>query len=87
MLNQFILIDGGMMIVLLEQNSDVLSKRIIMKNQPVKVIVIGKEANCYKIKFPNLQIPVTVNESLYHKMLRSNEFEIEKGVLQSSLSA
>lgn len=47
-----------------------------MKKEPVKVSLIGKrDDNYYKIKFPNLQIPVNVNEELYLKMLQSSQYE------------
>ncbi len=47
-----------------------------MKKEPVKVSLIGKgDDNFYQIKFPNLQIPVNVNEELYQKMLQSSLFE------------
>jgi len=49
-----------------------------MKKLPVKIKLIGKEGDLYKIQFPNLQIPVTVNESLYQKMLHSSDYEIER---------
>lgn len=48
-----------------------------MKKKPVKVRLIGKKANSYQIKFPNLQIPVEVNENLYKKMLRSSEYQFK----------
>lgn len=49
-----------------------------MEKEPVKVSLIGKgENNFYKIKFPNLQIPVNVNEELYRKMLHSNQYEFK----------
>jgi hypothetical protein len=47
-----------------------------MKKEPVKVSLIGKvNDGFYQIKFPNLEIPVTVNEELYRKMLHSDQFE------------
>jgi hypothetical protein len=60
-----------------------------MGKSPVKVKLIGKEADLYKIQFPNLQIPVTVNESLYRKMLHSSEYEIVRptSLKESSFSA
>jgi len=49
-----------------------------MEKEPVKVSLIGKgENNFYKIKFPNLQIPVNVNEELYRKMLQSSQYEFK----------
>ena len=46
-----------------------------MKKKPVKVRLIEKNGNSYQIQFPNLKIPVTVDENLYHKMLHSTEYE------------
>lgn len=46
-----------------------------MKKKPVKVRLIGKNGKSYQIRFPNLKIPVTVNENLYFKMLHSKEYE------------
>jgi len=48
-----------------------------MKKKPIKVQLVGKKANSYQIKFPNLQIPVEVNETLYQKMLHSNEYQFK----------
>ncbi len=46
-----------------------------MKKEPVKVSLIERgNDNLYKIKFPNLKIPVEVNEELYQKMLHSNQY-------------
>lgn len=46
-----------------------------MKKEPVKVSLIGKENETYCIGFPNLKIPVKVNEELYLKMLHSSQYE------------
>ncbi|GAB1857184.1 hypothetical protein MHTCC0001_20200 [Flavobacteriaceae bacterium MHTCC 0001] len=46
-----------------------------MEKDPVKVHLIGKKGKKYQIKFPNLEIPVTVNETLYTKMLHSAEYQ------------
>lgn len=46
-----------------------------MKKKPVKVKLIGKKENSYQIQFPNLKIPVNVDETVYHKMLHSKEYE------------
>jgi len=49
-----------------------------MKKEPVKVSLLGRgKNNFYQIKFPNLQIPVNVNEELYRKMLHSNQYEFK----------
>ncbi|AYN68246.1 hypothetical protein D1013_13100 [Euzebyella marina] len=47
-----------------------------MKNKPVKVSLIGKSAdNTYQIQFPNLKVPVNVNEDLYRRMKHSSRYE------------
>ncbi|MCF7561715.1 hypothetical protein L3X39_13790 [Sabulilitoribacter multivorans] len=47
-----------------------------MDKKPVtKVQLVGKEKQYYFIKFPDLKIPVKVNDNLYTKMLHSNEYE------------
>ena len=59
-----------------------------MKNKPVKVSLIGKgDDNLYKIKFPNLRIPVNVNEELYRKMLHSSEYEFVNQTLEGNLKS
>ncbi len=55
-----------------------------MEKKPIKVQLIGKKANSYHIKFPNLQIPVEVNENLYKKMLRSKEYQFKKPATEVS---
>ncbi len=50
-----------------------------MKKKPVKVRLIEKNGNSYQIQFPNLKIPVTVDENLYNKMLHSTEYEFSNG--------
>ena len=59
----------------------------IMEKQPVKVSVIGKgKNNYYRIKFPNLQVPINVNEELYQKMLRSQEYRfVDRTTKQTEL--
>ncbi|MEW2923300.1 hypothetical protein AB1A65_17655 [Muricauda sp. ANG21] len=46
-----------------------------MEKKPVKVRLIGKKGNSYQIQFPNLKIPVNVDETVYHNMLHSKEYE------------
>jgi hypothetical protein len=46
-----------------------------MRKKPVKVKLIGKNGNTFEIQFPNLKIPVTVDENLYNKMLHSAEYD------------
>ena len=61
-----------------------------MKKKPVKVRLIEKNGDSYQIQFPNLKIPVTVDENLYTKMLHSKEYEFSNThvkVKQHSFSA
>ncbi|OQD42800.1 hypothetical protein BUL40_09800 [Croceivirga radicis] len=46
-----------------------------MSKSPISVKLIEKRGDEYDIKFPNLKIPVTVNHTLYQKMLHSNAYE------------
>jgi hypothetical protein len=46
-----------------------------MEKKPVKVKLIGKKGSSYQIQFPNLKIPVNVDEVIYNKMLQSSEYE------------
>lgn len=46
-----------------------------MNKEPIKVRIVGKEGDFYQIQFPNLKIPVTVNEQLYNKMLYSSDYQ------------
>ncbi|KZS40184.1 hypothetical protein AWE51_25125 [Aquimarina aggregata] len=46
-----------------------------MKNPPAKVRLIGRKNNFYLIQFPNIPIPVEVNEELYRNMLESPEYK------------
>lgn len=46
-----------------------------MKIKPIKVRIVGRMGDIYQIQFPNLKIPVTVNENLYNKMLHSSEYQ------------
>ena len=39
-----------------------------METKPISVKLIGKKNGYYQIAFPNLEIPVEVDETLYHKM-------------------
>lgn len=38
-----------------------------MEKTPITVKLIGKNQEYYQIQFPNLQIPVQVNDDLYKK--------------------
>lgn len=46
-----------------------------MKKEPIKVCVVNQTENAYHIKFPNLEIPVKVNEQLYLKMLHRPDYQ------------
>lgn len=46
-----------------------------MEAKPIKVKILSQEGNSYQIQFPYLEIPVTVNEQLYKKMLQSTEYK------------
>jgi len=46
-----------------------------MNEKPMKVKLVGKDKNYYKIAFPNLKIPVEVDENLYRKMRKSPEYK------------
>jgi len=47
-----------------------------MKNKPVKIKVVRKVANVYVLRFPKLDISLTVNEYFYQKMRRHpDEYE------------
>lgn len=52
-----------------------LDNVLIMRKEPVKVSLIGKENGTYSIGFPNVRVPVKVNEELYLKMLHSSQYE------------
>ncbi|GAA4269583.1 hypothetical protein [Hyunsoonleella aestuarii] len=45
-----------------------------MNERPLQVNFAGKEGDFYLIKFPNLKIPVSVNENLFQKMKHSKEY-------------
>ncbi|WP_136481440.1 hypothetical protein [Cognatitamlana onchidii] len=49
-----------------------------MKNSPVNVKLVGKEKQHYLIKFPNLKVPVKVNQNLYLKMKHSKTYVFSK---------
>ena len=46
-----------------------------MERKPIKVQLVGTENQYYFIKFPDLKIPVKVNQNLYNKMRHSNDYE------------
>ncbi|SHJ81329.1 hypothetical protein SAMN04487911_14016 [Arenibacter nanhaiticus] len=50
-----------------------------MNKKQIMVKLLGKEKGYYKIAFPNLKIPVEVDENLYRKMRHSREFQFFKG--------
>ena len=41
-----------------------------MENKPIHVQLVGKEQDYFLVKFPNLQVPVKVNQSLFTKIKR-----------------
>ena len=45
-----------------------------MNKEPIHVSLVKKEGDAYHVKFPNLTIPVIVDENLYKKMLHSSEY-------------
>ncbi len=46
-----------------------------MKKKSIKLRILSQEGDSYKIQFPYLKIPVTVNKKLYNKMLHSTEYK------------
>ncbi|AEM71804.1 hypothetical protein Murru_2779 [Allomuricauda ruestringensis DSM 13258] len=48
-----------------------------MEKKPVKVRLVGRNGRNYDIQFPYLHIPVTVNETLYRRMLKSAEYQFD----------
>ena len=48
-----------------------------MKNKTTPVSMVGKKDNKYMLKFPHLNVKVSVNEELYTKMLQSNLYEFK----------
>ena len=45
-----------------------------MEETPLKVQLIGKDEDDYFICFPDLDIPVKVNQNLYLKMKQSHDY-------------
>lgn len=45
-----------------------------MKKKPLQVRLVGRSGKEYHIEFPKVQVPVTVNENLYKRMLQSPEY-------------
>lgn len=60
-----------------------------MKKRPIKVKIVGQNNGFYQIQFPNLLVPVTVNEQLYHKMLHSSDYQFSSAnaAVKQSFSA
>lgn len=50
-----------------------------MNKQPIRVKLVGRQKDYYKIAFPNLKVPVEVDENLYRKMLHSTEYQFLSG--------
>jgi len=45
-----------------------------MEKTPIAVKLIGKNREYYQIQFPNLQIPVQVDNDLYKRMRNSEQY-------------
>lgn len=45
-----------------------------MEKTPIQVRLVGRHEGFYNIQFPNLKIPVQVNDDLYERMLKSCEY-------------
>ncbi|GAA4282413.1 hypothetical protein [Gaetbulibacter aestuarii] len=55
-----------------------------MENTPVNVQLVGKENGDYLILFPDLDIPVKVNQNLYLKMKQSHDYRFINFLQQDS---
>ena len=55
-----------------------------MENTPVNVQLVGKENDHYLILFPDLDIPVKVNQNLYLKMKQSHDYRFCDFLQQNS---
>jgi len=58
-----------------------------MNKKPISVKLVGKQKEYYQIAFPNLEIPVEVDENLYRKMLHSSEYQFLNGPGNKLLSS
>ena len=47
-----------------------------METKPISVKLVGKKKGYYQIAFPNLEIPVEVDETLYQRMKYSSEYNL-----------
>lgn len=47
-----------------------------MTKTPLRIRVMGKKDHHYQLKFPNIGIPVQVNEELFHRMEESEIYDI-----------
>ena len=45
-----------------------------MENKPIHVQLVGREKESFLIKFPNLKVPVKVNQNLFTKMKHSQTY-------------
>lgn len=43
---------------------------------PIQLKLIGIENGMYKLKYPNLKIPIEVNKELYERFCQSREYRI-----------
>ncbi|RNL91456.1 hypothetical protein ED312_04615 [Sinomicrobium pectinilyticum] len=49
-----------------------------MEKELVNVKLVGKKGDRYEILFPNLNVPVSINENLYRKMQKSTMFRFNQ---------
>ncbi len=45
-------------------------------NEPVKLRLVEVKNGKYKLEYPNLSVPIEINEHLFQKFLSSSEFMI-----------
>lgn len=57
-----------------------------MRKKSIKVKLVGKQNGYYKIAFPNLKIPVGVDENLYQKMRLSKEYQFKGAEVKSGIA-
>lgn len=47
---------------------------------PIQLTLVGFKNGNYQLKYPNLDIPISVNEELYRKFCSSREYVIKHAV-------
>ncbi|UOB19202.1 hypothetical protein [Abyssalbus ytuae] len=57
-----------------------------MKEKPVKLRLVEVKNGNYKLKYPNLSVPVEMNEHLFQKFLKSKDYYIEGWPVRSHTS-